>query len=155
MAFQRVATQISVADLDRSTRFYCDGLGFKEGPSSGMQVAEPGSEIAKMLGMPSARFQSRILLRSDGNLEMIQYYDPTPQRDPTSAAPRVGATGMLFNCPDAPSAAARLVELGGTLTYGGKDGATGQFHSYFVFDPDGIRIQLTSLPEEVMKQMMS
>ena len=144
--FQRLATVISVSDLDRSTKFYCEGLGFKEGPSSGVQTAEEGSEIAKMMTLPSAKFQSRLLQRPDGALEMIQFYQPAPHGQGEPKPSNVGLRGLLFNCPDAAVAAARLVELGGTLIYGGKDGGTGAYPSYFVYDPDGVRIQLLSIP---------
>jgi catechol 2,3-dioxygenase-like lactoylglutathione lyase family enzyme len=151
--FQRLATAISVSDLDRSTRFYCEGLGFKEGPSSGMQTAEAGGEIAKMMALPSAKFQSRFLQRPDGGLEMIQFYQPSPIGKGEPTPNNVGLRGLLFNCPDAAAAAARLVELGGTLIYGGKDGGTGTYPSYFVFDPDGVRIQLVSIPSEMASAM--
>ena len=103
--------------------------------------------------LPSVRFQSRYLSRPDGNLEMVQIYEPAPFGEHKPEINCVGAKGLLFNCPDAAAAAARLVELGGTLIYGGKDGASGAFPSYFVFDPDGIRIQLVSVPPEALAAM--
>src|SRR3974390_1625118 len=149
---QRIATQISVSDLERSTRFYCEGLGFAEGPSSGVFPPAPDSEIPKMLGLPGGcTFQNRHLLRPDGGLEMVQLHQPEPHRERMPRLTNVGAKGLLFNCRDAAALAGRLVELGGTLIYGGKDGATGTYPSYFVADPDGIQIQLVSVPPEALK----
>jgi catechol 2,3-dioxygenase-like lactoylglutathione lyase family enzyme len=150
--FQRIATQICVSDIERSTQFYCEGFGFTPGPLSGWHTAEAGSEISKMFALPQgATFQSRHLHRYDGGLEMIQFEEPAATGDKAPKLNQHGAKGMLYNCPDAAVASARLVELGATLIYGGKDGATGQFLSYFLYDPDGIRIQLVSLPPDILK----
>jgi catechol 2,3-dioxygenase-like lactoylglutathione lyase family enzyme len=156
---RRIATQISVSDLERSKKFYCEGLGYTDHRTSEATTMEPGTQFARMMGLPGCRLIASFLTRPDGALEMVQMVDPPPYGDRDCKLNNIGAKGMLFHCSDPAGVAARLVELGGTLLFGEKleyedEGVMRRIVTYILLDPDGIRIQLDDLPPQVSQAML-
>ena len=139
---------ICVADIEESTRFYCEGLGFTEGKSVANTI-EPGSDMAKAFNVSHGNVRSRFLSRPDINLELVCFSEPKPiggrGRKPTN---QIGPRSMIFTCSDAKAVAARLADLGGKRVH---DGRSGPFDALFVTDPDGFSIQLVTIPLEVFE----
>lgn len=113
---------LEVSDLDRSLRFYTQGLGLHE-----TQRLEPPSATEVVLAMPGATMQPVIML-----------YRPKGQ-----AAPHpIGGSRILMQTGDADGLAARLRAAGAEPTavrtavqYGVK--------VFFVRDPDGHPFEIT------------
>lgn len=142
---------ICVADVERSTRFYCEGLGFEAAeklPSRG------GADFAAFLEVDSdPELISAFLRNGATTLELLHYTRPAPTGEPSTSRGRIGLTHMAFHVPDSELAAKRLVELGGTrlahadLMFGEDEvvtvgGGPMSNHCIFMADPDGVRIEL-------------
>lgn len=154
---------LSVADIHRSTRFYCDGLGFKEGSTLG-----GGPESSSVLGLPDVEFTNRFLTKDGFTLELVQMHKPPPEAD---VVPRpfnkLGFTHMAIRVSNLKSVAAKLIELGGSAveeTY--FEPAVVHPHGpmtkedlekwrgapqaiMFCLDPDGTRVELLEIPPSV------
>lgn len=69
---------IVVADLERSTRFYCDGLGFLRGAAS-----RSGNEIQRLSEFTEDDDAHWQFVRKDGlSVELMQYVGPKPIHSP-------------------------------------------------------------------------
>jgi lactoylglutathione lyase len=139
---------ICVSDLDRSRRFYIDGLGFKEIRSYHFQ----GRSWARILELDEADLDS-LLLRRDGlTIELIHYRRPghtaSATRNPMN---RVGFTHLAVWVDDIEVESRRLAALGGeilesTRWYFDKPEFTGKW--LFCTDPDRVvRIELIEYPD--------
>src|SRR3954464_5087499 len=62
---------VCCSDLDRSTRFYIDVLGFSE-----LFTMEWGDELAATMERDGIRFESRMLRRGDVRLELLHWLEP-------------------------------------------------------------------------------
>ena len=65
---------LCVRDLERSLRFYRDGLGFRE--VSRLEIA--GAPTAELLELPDVRLEARFLERDGLRLELLRYATPAP-----------------------------------------------------------------------------
>src|SRR3974390_1626647 len=144
-----IALRFGVSDLDRSIRFYCEGLGFVV---TGIREADvkANSEEAKFFGLPTAKFRGTMLSRPEIGLEMVQFLEPLSHVQTAPPINQPGLSGFVINLEDVEGVAKRLVELGGKITFDGKTGG-GVFRSFVVTDPDGVRIQLVNAPLNVVK----
>lgn len=142
---------ICVTDLERSIRFYCEGLGFD---AAERLPARGGPDFAAFLEVESdPDFTSAFVRSGPCTLELLQYTSPAPTGSPSASRGRLGLTHLAFHVEDSELAAKRLVELGGTrlaaadlmfdndgvVTTGAGPTAN---HCIFVADPDGVRIEL-------------
>jgi glyoxylase I family protein len=135
---------ICVADLERSLRFYCEGLGFRE--VSALDLS--GEPSATLLGLPGVSLQARYLERDGARIELLHYPAPGALGDgrprPMNAR---GLTHLSFRVEGLDAVLARLVELGGAALAGTRIGnARVGMHAAFVQDPDGTRIELVEAP---------
>ena len=131
---------LCVSDLDRSLRFYGDGLGF--------DVAEQyqlDSDV--MVGLDKAlEVGERVIVTSQfirlGTLaiELLHYASPAPTGAPSATRGQIGLSHLAFQVDDAEASAAHLVECGGTIIDSTR--ATLGTPLLFVHDPDGVRIEL-------------
>jgi len=138
-----VAWSITVSDPQQSIRFY-EALGFKHCGGS-VRTVERDSEMARMMGLQSAKTRVDYLARPDGRLELNSFEEPKSfSKGALKPANRTGANAMHFGCADANALAKRLVELGGKII-AGSDGR------YAMADPDGVRIQFASAKPEMIK----
>jgi catechol 2,3-dioxygenase-like lactoylglutathione lyase family enzyme len=135
---------LCVADLERSLRFYGEGLGFREVGALDLS----GEPSATLLELPGVALRARFLERDGARLELLHY----PQPGCTgSALPRpmnaLGFTHLSFRVADLDAAVARLERLGGrALAHTGVANERLGLRAVFLTDPDGARIELVEGP---------
>jgi catechol 2,3-dioxygenase-like lactoylglutathione lyase family enzyme len=135
---------ICVSDLERSLRFYCDGLGFEKAESHPI-----GSEFAALMDLPDVAVTSQFIRRGPTAIELLAFTLPEPvgsnERRPVH---QLGLTHLSFRVRDVAGVAARLVELGGTIVDSSRTtidlGGTALEFVYCT-DPDGVRVELMDL----------
>lgn len=130
---------LCVADLERSLRFYVDGMGFVE--IGRMTTDEPDS--GKILEVPDAAVELVYLARDGFRIELIDFARPgvdTPaQRRPVN---QVGLTHLAFRVDDLDAWCERIRGAGGTvLDHTASRFVTGN-RGIMAVDPDGTRIEL-------------
>lgn len=135
---------ICVADLERSLRFYREGLGFRE--VSALDLS--GEPSATLLGLPGVSLRARYLERDGARIELLHYPAPGALGDgrprPMNAR---GLTHLSFRVEGLDAVVARLVELGGGALAGTRIGNPRVgMQAVFVQDPDGTRIELFEAP---------
>lgn len=131
---------ICVTDLDRSLRFYRDGLGFRE--AGALEVSGP--EAGRLLELPGVQLRAVYLERDGVRLELLAYAAPGPAGD---ASPRpmnqLGLTHLSLRVDHLDAAADALERAGGTvLAHTRIDNPALRSRAIFVTDPDGTRIEL-------------
>jgi len=134
---------ICVTELDRSTRFYVDVLGFSQLYAMDMT----GDEVAATMEQRGA-FRSAMLLRGDVRLELLQWIDVavtgSGERKPMT---ELGFTHLSFrvdaidDLSDAVRAAGGTV-LDHTLTVLGEPDDPAATRLLYLLDPDGTRIEV-------------
>lgn len=137
---------LCVTDLERSMRFWCDGLGFTAG-----ERYELDSET--MVGLDQAlevgertRVTSQFIRSGPVTIELLAFASPASSGRPSSSRGTVGFTHLAFLVDDLAAAVAQLVACGGTVVPG-----TSQhlgLDVVFVADPDGVRVELLQWPSE-------
>jgi len=135
---------VCVADLERSLRFYCEGLGFRE--ISALELA--GEPAATLLELPGVALRARYLERDGAVVELLYYRTPGATGDggarPMNA---LGLTHLSFQVDDLDASAARLVSLGGRLLdHTRVQSPRLRSRAVFLTDPDGTRIELVETP---------
>jgi catechol 2,3-dioxygenase-like lactoylglutathione lyase family enzyme len=136
---------ICVSDLERSTRFYCDGLGFAPGIRF-----DVGSEFAATLEIDGdAKVTSQFVSRDGLSIELLHYATGSVHGTPSASRNQLGFTHLSLIVDDVDAVAARLVEHGGRVVEPTRtrienpDGSVNDF--VFVADPDGVRVELMKL----------
>jgi catechol 2,3-dioxygenase-like lactoylglutathione lyase family enzyme len=132
---------ICVADLDRSLRFYGEGLGFVA--DGRYDVDQPIAEIDG-----PARVTLHFLRQGGMRLELLCFANPPAFGRPPSVRNQIGPTHLSFVVDDVDAAAAHLVSHGGAIVEGTRtpETVTTGPRIVFVADPDGTRIELVSSP---------
>lgn len=133
---------LCVTDLERSLRFYCEGLGFV--PTKSFHITRPIAEVDPPVDV-TAQF-----IRLEGlSIELLAYASPGTIGTPASRRNNLGLTHLSFHVDDVDARARLLESLGGTILpdtrRGLGEGDTE--HILFVADPDGTRIELMTIPE--------
>ena len=135
---------LCVADLARSRRFYCEGLGFRE---AGLLAVE-GPPVDTLLELEGVKLRAVYLERDGTRLELLNFDSPGFEGE-ASARPmnQRGLTHLSFRVEDADAVASRLQELGGRCLEATRTGNP-EFHAIalFVLDPDGTRLELIQQP---------
>jgi lactoylglutathione lyase len=136
---------ICVSDLERSLRFYCDGLGFEQ-----VAAHQIGQEFAALMEVEDVALESRMLRRDGVTIELLAYTHPGSvgdgQRRPMN---RLGLTHLSLRVDDVDGVAATIEGLGGTVVQGTRTTMDMPgLHLDFLYctDPDGVRIELMDLP---------
>ena len=139
-AFSHVA--LRVTDLERSLRFYRDGLGFVEVS----RVEVEGGPTALLLGEPKAML-SAIFLERDGVARELQTLVLPDGRILEMPDVGLGWSHIGLRVDDVAETAASLDGLGGEVIESSRyrDLQLGS-HVVFVKDPDGARVELIELP---------
>jgi glyoxylase I family protein len=135
---------LCVADLDRSLRFYCEGLGFEvaEGYDLDDSVV-PG--LDKSLEVPSpVTLRSQMITLDAMKIELLHYTSPGVDGVPSARRNQLGLTHLSFWVADVDKAAAALVACGGTILPDTRQ-APG-IELVFLADPDGVRVELMGDP---------
>jgi len=136
---------LCVSDLERSQRFYCDGLGFELGARF-----EVGAEFGPTLEVAGdVAVTSQFVTRDGCSIELLHYARPDVHGQPAATRNQLGFTHLCVRVDDVESVAARLVEHGGTVLEATRyslplgEGRSNDF--VFVADPDGVRVELMKL----------
>jgi lactoylglutathione lyase len=132
---------ICVTDLDRSLRFWCEGLGFET-----TMVPPVGSEWSDALEIGGeVEFTAHFIKKGGFEFELLHYRTPAPHGSPSASRKQLGFTHLAMNVEDLDAAIAHVVAHGGTLIestrtrFESPDGVT---ELAFVADPDGVRVEL-------------
>jgi maltose O-acetyltransferase len=138
---------IVVADLDVSTRFYCDGLGFDRGMDS-----VSGNEIRRLSEFDHDVDMVCRFLKKDGlRLEVIQYRSPAPIASPGRRKLNQigGPSHIALRVADMDAA------LDGIRAHGGQvlDSTRTRFELFpgedielcYCLDPDDVRLSISRL----------
>lgn len=137
---------ICVSDIERSMRFYCDGLGFTPGVRHTI-----GNEFARLMELEEVSLQSQFIHHGEVAIELLFYMKPghhgsTDRRSLT----QLGLTHLNLRVDDVDAVADKVREQGGQVyeatrtTFPGQDGPLMDF--VYCTDPDGVRIELMRLP---------
>ncbi len=137
---------ICVSDLERSIRFYRDGLGFEDGP-----IYRVGNEFEASLeveGDGEIVLTSQFLSQAGMTIELLHFERPGSVGVPSNNRNRRGLTHLSFEVEDVDAAAARLEAFEGSVVAGTRVGAGDPTAVQIVFlsDPDGLRVELMQMP---------
>ena len=142
-------TGFAVQDLDRSVRFYTEGLGLERYNL----VHSNRPAISSVVGYDDAYLLIALLAGSDGHtLELSQYVNPPGEpSDPDSQSRRArfGAAHLCFLVSDAAAAHERLIDLGGRALNPPVEVYEG-LRACYMQDPDGNWIEL--IEDELSKR---
>jgi len=135
---------ICVADLDRSMRFYCEGLGFEAGDGFDLSSdAAPGLDRALEVDGP-VEIRSQYITNGEMRIELIGWRDRVVSGEPSSRRDQPGITHLSFWVADVDAVAAHLADLGGTILATTRTNPGVEL--VFLADPDGIRVELMQRP---------
>jgi lactoylglutathione lyase len=128
---------ICVTDLERSLRFWCDGLGFTT-----TVVPPVGTEWADALEIGGhVEFTAHFIEKDGFTFELLHYKTPAPHGSPSATRGQVGFTHLSVYVDDLEATVARLEALGGTVIESTRT-TVGTTSMVFVADPDGVRVEL-------------
>jgi catechol 2,3-dioxygenase-like lactoylglutathione lyase family enzyme len=134
-------TGLCVSDLQRSLRFYVEGLGFEiaETYTAGNEVAAAAEITAE------AKMTSQMVVKDGVKLELLWWVEPGSNGTPSTQRNQLGLTHLSFAVDDITAAEVRLVGLGATVIESTRTHVeTGSISVDLLFltDPDGTRIEL-------------
>jgi lactoylglutathione lyase len=138
---------VCVSDLDASTRFYEDVLGFRE-----LFTMDMGDEVAATMEVDGPiRFRSRMLARDDVRVELLHWESPPAsgvrERRPMD---RFGLTHLCIRVDDVEDLVDAAVAAGGAVhrqtlsVLEGQGLGGGPVKLLYLTDPDGTRVELMS-----------
>ena len=131
---------LCVRDLDRSRRFYVDGLGFAE--FARFDLTRPIAEVD-----PPFDFTSFFIQKDGVRIELLDYRSPGVIGEPSMRRNQLGLTHLSFVVDDVDAAARDLERFGGTIIDGTRSGQDDPdaIQIIFLADPDGTRVELMRL----------
>jgi glyoxylase I family protein len=136
---------ICVSDLDRSVRFYCEGLGFEQVASHRV-----GEEFAALMEVDGVELESRMLARDGVTIELLGYQTPGITGDGgRRPMNQLGLTHLSLRVDDVDRVASTIEAFGGTVVRPTRttfDLDTAHLDFLYCTDPDGVRIELMDLP---------
>ena len=134
---------VCCSDLERSTRFYTEVLGFHV-----MFTVELGAEVAATMEV-EGRFLSRMLARDELRLELLQWIEPSATGDGTrQPMTRLGLTHLAFRVDTIDELWEIAARAGGAahpqtlsrMVGAGERGRDAEM--VYLTDPDGTRVEL-------------
>jgi catechol 2,3-dioxygenase-like lactoylglutathione lyase family enzyme len=136
---------ICVTDLERATRFYCEGLGFTVAESHRV-----GGEFDRLMELEGVELRSQFVRRDAIALELLAFSSPEVVGDgERRGMNRIGLTHLSVRVDDIDATSALVESLGGSVVAGTRTTLElGEATLDFVYctDPDGVRIELMCLP---------
>lgn len=136
MAFSHVG--ICVSDLERSTRFYTEALGFVL--SHSVDAGPPFDILAEL---PNFKLRASFLRRDGVMIELLYNERPvavgSSERRPMN---QLGLTHLAFSIDDLAAVSERIVKYGGRAYPHTKVNVAPVGEFMFCTDPDGTRIEL-------------
>jgi lactoylglutathione lyase len=135
---------VCVSDLERSRRFYRDGLGFKEVA----RLETSSGPTRQLLQMKDVDLHAAFLERDGLRIELLYYARPGAS---AGERPRpmnqLGLTHMAIRVDDLDATIAALRRAGATPIEGTViDNPEFQARAAMVVDPDGTRLELIQAP---------
>jgi catechol 2,3-dioxygenase-like lactoylglutathione lyase family enzyme len=131
---------LCVSDLDRSLRFYCEGLGFEAAERWELDSKEAvGLDLALEVE-GHVQVVSQFIRLGGMAIELLGYASPVPTGRPSTSRGLLGLTHLSFYVDDRDAAADHLVSLGGTILE--ETRTSPGIDLVFLADPDGVRIEL-------------
>ena len=145
---------ICVSDMERSLRFWRDGLGFE----ILKEFEFRGSSWKRVIEVDDLDLQTKIMRRDHMTLELMEFAKPghvgSKDRTPMN---RLGFTHLAIWVSDVDAAAKLVAEYGGTVieetrTSFDHPKLTGRW--VICTDPDGVRVELIEYPagEDVLER---
>jgi catechol 2,3-dioxygenase-like lactoylglutathione lyase family enzyme len=132
---------ICVTDLERSLRFWCDGLGFES-----TRVLKAGTEWSGSLEMEGeVQFTAQFIEKGGFTFELLHYDIPGTIGQASSQRNQVGLTHLALYVDDLDEAIARLESFGGSVIPSSRTASnTADVKGELVVlaGPDGERIEL-------------
>lgn len=133
------------SDLERSRRFYTDGLGLTVGAHTAPETTQPGAAF----GLDRARWDASILLGprayEGGAIDLLQWHEPTPTGAPPARLNETGFQRLGLRVPDLDATIDRVRTYGGSVwsePFAHTLDGGGQIRLVLVGDPDGTAIEL-------------
>jgi catechol 2,3-dioxygenase-like lactoylglutathione lyase family enzyme len=133
------------SDLERSRRFYTDGLGLTAGAHTAPETTQPGAAF----GLDRARWDASILLGprayEGGAIDLLQWHEPTPTGAPPARLNETGFQRLGLRVPDLDATIDRVRTYGGSVwsePFAHTLDGGGQIRLVLVGDPDGTAIEL-------------
>ena len=138
-------TALHVTDLERSARFYVEGLGLTR-----LNAWTSGPYVGELYGRHNVKVKALMLTTGDGtfNLELVQVEDPPPAVNPSEAQP--GTAHLAFADIDLRKVYARMTALGYKALSEPVAPASGPVSGgllIYLLDPDGNRVELIQPPD--------
>jgi lactoylglutathione lyase len=135
---------ICVSDIDASMRFYCEGLGFEAAERYDLDsTLMPGLDRTLEVAGPVTVI-SQMIVSGGMKIELLAYPGRAAEGTPSQSRGLRGLTHLSFSVAEVDSAAARLVEYGGTILPDTRTDVG--IVLLFLTDPDGTRIELMGGP---------
>lgn len=130
---------VCVSDVERSTRFYCEALGFEAA-----EAFDVGDEFGRLMELDAVQLHSQFLRREGLAIELLSFAVPAPdgskERRPMT---RFGLTHLCFRVDDVEAVAAAVAQHGGTVHEHTRTTlADGALDFVYCSDPDGTRVEL-------------
>ncbi len=133
---------ICVSDIERSVRFYCEGLGFEQ-----VAAHHVGPEFAALMELEGVELESRMLARDGVTIELLGYVSPShtgeAKRRPMN---QLGLTHLSLRVDDVDQVASAIASLGGAVVRDTRTKMGDILDFLYCTDPDGVRIELMRLP---------
>jgi catechol 2,3-dioxygenase-like lactoylglutathione lyase family enzyme len=137
---------ISVADLDKSTKFY-QALGFAVGDAH----EPPMALAAKTLGVPATSKLDIRFISRDGMIVELVHLTPASKNPASTGVPgQLGLSNFTFRVDDVARVAALIKASGGTVldqTKASMGQGAKAMDFLFCTDPDGTRLELVGQPK--------
>jgi lactoylglutathione lyase len=133
---------LCVRDLERSLRFYTEGLGFEA--AEGWDIPSALAALAEV--PPPISVRSQMLVKGAVKLELLGWRSPPAEGAPARTRRQVGFTHLSLLVDDLAAVEARLVGLGATVIENTRlhiPVKGGAMDVLFLADPDGVRIELS------------
>jgi len=106
---------VNCSALERSRRFYTDGLGLSIGAHTAPEVAQPGTAF----GLDTARWDASILLGprgfDGGAIDLLEWHEPRPVGTAPGSLTETGFQRIGLRVPDIDAAVSNVVSFGGSV----------------------------------------
>jgi lactoylglutathione lyase len=135
---------ICVSDIQRSLKFWCQGLGFDE--VRGPVKIDDGWSDALEIGGP-IELSARWITKGGYTFELLQFETPRPHGGASARRDQIGLTHFECQVDDLDRAIAHLQTCGASVIASTRTKTVFEgkvVELVFVKDPDGIRVELTS-----------
>jgi catechol 2,3-dioxygenase-like lactoylglutathione lyase family enzyme len=138
---------ICVADLERSLRFYRDGLGFRL--RSRLEIA--GEPASTLLRLADVDLQALYLERDGTRIELLHYRAPGHlQGESPRPMNRLGLTHLSLRVDDLEATLAELQRAGARVLQDSRIDIPGfEAAAVLITDPDGTLVELVQSPGDL------